>query len=209
MSDLVFSHFKESSDLIIQSADVLNAPIAEAIDLVSTALINGNKILACGNGGSAADAQHFAAELMGRFEMERNPFPAVSLTTDTSILTAVANDYDYDQVFARQVQGLGRRGDILLAITTSGNSDNVLSAVQTAQNMGMQIVALTGREGGELAHMIRASDCHICVPHDRTARIQEVHTLIIHCISEGVDLNLYGDLSMHNTSTLLSRKKPV
>lgn len=193
MSDLIFNHFKESADLIIKSADLLAAPIAEASELMIQAIARGNKILVCGNGGSTADAQHFAAELMGRFEKERNPLAAVSLTTDTSLLTAVANDYGYERAFARQVQGLGRSGDILFALSTSGNSTSILLAVEAAKALDMRVIALTGRGGGELSKMMGTAGCHICIPHDRTARVQEVHGLIIHCLCAAIDQSLDSD----------------
>jgi D-sedoheptulose 7-phosphate isomerase len=150
-------------------------------------------VLACGNGGSAADAQHFAAEFVGRFERERPELGAIALTTDSSILTAIANDYSYDQVFAKQVRALGQSGDVLLAITTSGNSANVLLAIEAAHERDMTVVALTGRGGGKMNQALRETDVHICVPHERTARIQEVHLLAIHCICDGVDIQLLGE----------------
>lgn len=192
MRDHIFDHFKEASDLIIQCADKLNAPIADAIEIMSSALMRGNKILSCGNGGSAADAQHFSSELMGRFERERNPFPSIALTTDTAFLTAVSNDYDFDVIFSRQIQALGQGGDVLLALSTSGNSRNVIAAVETAHQLGMYVVALIGREGGELGTILSTNDCQILVTHARTARIQEVHGLIIHCICDGIDNKLCG-----------------
>ena len=150
-------------------------------------------MLACGNGGSAADAQHFAAEFVGRFERERPELGAIALTTDSSILTAIANDYSYAQVFAKQVRALGQSGDVLLAITTSGNSANVLLAIEAAHERDMTVVALTGRGGGKMNQVLRETDVHICVPHERTARIQEVHLLAIHCICDGVDIQLLGE----------------
>ena len=150
-------------------------------------------MLACGNGGSAADAQHFAAEFVGRFERERPELGAIALTTDSSILTAIANDYSYEQIFAKQVRALGQSGDVLLAITTSGSSPNVLAAIEAAHERDMTVVALTGRGGGKMNQALRETDVHICVPHERTARIQEVHLLTIHCICDGVDAQLLGD----------------
>jgi D-sedoheptulose 7-phosphate isomerase len=188
----ILAHFHESAELKIQSAAALSQPIAAAIDLMFGALSNGNKILACGNGGSAADCQHFAAELVGRFERERFPLPAMALTTDTSILTAVANDYSYREIFSKQVQAFGQAGDILLAISTSGNSANVLAAVEAALEREMRIVLLTGKDGGDLARMLTDADVNICVPHTRTARIQEVHLVTIHCICDGIDVALFG-----------------
>jgi D-sedoheptulose 7-phosphate isomerase len=186
------SHFQESAELKIQAASVLAGPIEEATELMFAALANGNKILACGNGGSAADCQHFAAELVGRFERERLPLPALALTTDTSILTAVANDYSFNEVFAKQVQAFGQAGDVLLAISTSGNSTSILNAVNAAHEREMLVVALTGKGGGALAKLLSDADVNICVPHDRTCRIQEVHLLTIHVLCDGIDAALFG-----------------
>lgn len=188
----ILSHFHESAEVKIASAAVLAEPIARAIDVMFFALSNGNKILACGNGGSAADCQHFAAELVGRFERERFPLPAMSLTTDTSIITAVANDYSYREIFSKQVQAFGQAGDILLAISTSGNSDNVMAAIHAAHEREMHVVALTGKGGGAIGTALAPSDVHICVPASRTARIQEVHLVTIHCICDGIDVALFG-----------------
>lgn len=187
------AHFQESAELKIKAASLLAEPISQAVELMFTALSNGNKILACGNGGSAADCQHFAAELVGRFERERLPLPALALTTDTSILTAVGNDYSFQEVFSKQVQAFGQSGDILLALSTSGNSANVLAAVDAALERDMRIVALTGKGGGAIARRLTDADVHICVPHDRTARIQEVHLLTIHCLCDGIDVALFGE----------------
>lgn len=188
----ILGHFHESAELKIQAAPILLQPIAEAVELMFTALSNGNKILACGNGGSAADCQHFAAELVGRFERERLPLPALALTTDTSILTAIGNDYSYQEIFSKQVQAFGQSGDILLALSTSGNSANVLAAVEAALEREMRVVALTGKGGGAIGKMLSDADVHICVPHERTARIQEVHLLTIHCLCDGIDVALFG-----------------
>jgi D-sedoheptulose 7-phosphate isomerase len=188
----ILAHFHESAELKIQSATVLAPHIAQAIELMFSALSNGNKILVCGNGGSAADAQHFAAELVGRFERERFPLPAIALTTDTSILTAVANDYSYREIFSKQVQAFGQAGDILLAFSTSGNSANVMAAIEAALEREMRVVALTGKGGGAIGKMLTDADVHICVPHDRTARIQEVHLVCIHSICDGIDVALFG-----------------
>jgi D-sedoheptulose 7-phosphate isomerase len=188
----IIAHFQESADLKMKSAAALSQPISQAVELMFAALSNGNKILACGNGGSAADCQHFAAELVGRFERERFPLPALALTTDTSILTAVGNDYSYKDVFTKQVQAFGQAGDILLAISTSGNSANVVAAVEAALEREMRIVALTGKDGGQIAKMLTDADVHINVPHTRTARIQEVHLVTIHCICDGIDVALFG-----------------
>jgi D-sedoheptulose 7-phosphate isomerase len=186
-------HFIDSADLKYHAAQVLSKPISAAIAAVLASVTSGGKVLACGNGGSAADAQHFAAEFVGRFERERPELGAIALTTDSSILTAVANDYSYEQIFAKQVRALGHSGDVLLAITTSGSSPNVLAAIQAAHERDMTVVALTGKGGGKMNQVLRETDVHICVPHDRTARIQEVHLLAIHCICDGVDVQLLGD----------------
>ncbi|MES2258973.1 MAG: phosphoheptose isomerase [Pseudomonadota bacterium] len=188
----ILAHFHESAEIKIQSATVLAQPIGQAIELMFSALSNGNKILACGNGGSAADAQHFAAELVGRFERERFPLPAISLATDTSILTAVANDYSFREIFSKQVQAFGQAGDILLAISTSGNSGNVMAAIEAALEREMRVIALTGKGGGAIGKLLTDADVHICVPAERTARIQEVHLVTIHAICDGIDVALFG-----------------
>ena len=189
----ILAHFQESADLKLKSGALLAQPIANAIELMFNALSNGNKILACGNGGSAGDAQHFAAELVGRFERERFPLPAISLSTDTSIITAVGNDYSFNEIFSKQVQALGQAGDILLAISTSGNSGNVLAAVEAALEREMRVVALTGKDGGKLGKLLTDADVHINVQHARTARIQEVHLVAIHSICDGIDVALFGE----------------
>ena len=188
----ILAHFHESAELKLQCAASLVQPISQAVELMFGALSNGNKILACGNGGSAADCQHFAAELVGRFERERFPLPALALTTDTSILTAVGNDYSYREIFSKQVQAFGQAGDILLAISTSGNSANVMAAIEVALEREMRVVAFTGKGGGAIGKMLSDADVHICVPHDRTARIQEVHLVTLHCICDGIDVALFG-----------------
>ncbi len=185
-------HFSDSAELKMRALDVLTEPIARAIDVMVKALLADGKVLSCGNGGSAADAQHFSAELLNRFERERPALAAIALTTDTSTLTSIANDYDYDQVFSKQVSALGNAGDVLLAISTSGNSRNVIRAMNAARERDMRIVALTGRGGGEMAKLLGAEDVHVCVPHKQTARIQEVHLLTIHCLCDGIDASLLG-----------------
>ncbi len=185
--------FFDSADLKYAAAEVLAKPIADAVNAVVGCITSGGKVLACGNGGSAGDAQHFAAEFIGRFERERPGLAAVALTTDSSILTAIGNDYDFNVIFAKQVQALGNPGDVLLAISTSGNSANVLAAVEAAHAKDMTIVALTGKGGGKLGERLGETDVHICVPHDRTARIQEVHLLVLHCLCDAVDLQLLGE----------------
>jgi D-sedoheptulose 7-phosphate isomerase len=187
------SHFTDSAQLKLAAAEALAPPIARAAGLVTEALLADGKILACGNGGSAADAQHLAAEMVGRFERERPELPAIALTTDTSILTAVANDYAFDHVFAKQVRALGDKGDVLVAFSTSGNSTNVIAAIEAAHERELSVVALTGKGGGRIGNMLRDGDVHICVPHDRTARIQEVHLLALHCLCDAIDNALLGD----------------
>jgi D-sedoheptulose 7-phosphate isomerase len=185
--------FFDSADLKYAAAEILARPIADAVSAVVGSITGGGKVLACGNGGSASDAQHFAAEFIGRFERERPGLAAIALTTDTSILTAVGNDYSFEVVFAKQVQALGSPGDVLLAISTSGNSANVLAAVDAAHAKDMTVVALTGRGGGKMLDRLTETDVHICVPHERTARIQEVHLLVLHCLCDAVDLQLLGE----------------
>jgi D-sedoheptulose 7-phosphate isomerase len=185
--------FFDSADLKYAAAEVLAKPIADAVSAIVGCITAGGKVLACGNGGSASDAQHFAAEFVGRFERERPGLAAISLSTDTSILTAIGNDYAFDAIYSKQVQALGAPGDVLLAITTSGNSANVLAAVEAAHAKEMTVIALTGRQGGKMNAMLSETDVHICVPHERTARIQEVHILALHCICDAVDLQLLGE----------------
>jgi D-sedoheptulose 7-phosphate isomerase len=189
----IHQHFIDSADLKYQAAGALSIPIAQAVETLYTAVTSGCKVLACGNGGSAADAQHFAAEFVGRFENERPELAALALTTDASILTAVANDFGYDQVFAKQVRALGQAGDVLLAISSSGNSPSVLAAIDAAHSRDMTVVVLSGKGGGATTDLLQETDIPICVPHERTARIQEVHLLIIHCLCDGVDALLLGE----------------
>ena len=187
------THFEEGIELRRRMAETLPAQIARAGEALAAALKSGRKALSCGNGGSAADAQHFAAELVGRFERERPGLPAVALTTDTSALTAIANDYDYDRVFSKQVEALGNEGDVLLAISTSGNSKNVIEAMKAAQARKVAVIALTGRDGGAMGRMCGPRDFHIHVAHPRTMRVQEVHLLVVHCLCEVVDNVIYGE----------------
>jgi len=185
-------HFNDSAQLKLKAHEVLAEPISQAIEIMVKTLLANGKILACGNGGSAADAQHFSAELLNRFERERPGLAALSLTTDTSTLTSIANDYDYEQVFSKQVSALGQPGDVLFAISTSGNSKNVTRALAAAHEREMRVVALTGRGGGEIGKLLAPEDVHICVPHSQTARIQEVHLLTLHCLCDGIDCLLLG-----------------
>lgn len=189
----VAAHFSDSAKLKLDAAAALSAPIARGIELMAGSLRAGGKILACGNGGSAADAQHFAAELVNRFERERPPLAGLALTTDSSTLTSIGNDYSYELVFEKQLRALGRKGDVLLAISTSGNSANVLAAMRASRELGLRIVALSGNGGGKMAGELTAEDVHVCVPHKRTMRIQEVHLLALHCLCDGIDSQLFGD----------------
>jgi len=185
-------HFDDSAQIKLQSKTVLAQPIADAAQAMVACLMNDGKILVCGNGGSAADSQHFAAELINRFEVERPGLAAIALTTDSSVLTSIANDYDYVQIFSKQVRALGMDGDVLLAISTSGNSPSVLEAIQAAHERNMPVVALTGKDGGKMASLLNPTDFHICVPAKSTARIQEVHLLVLHCLCDAIDHLILG-----------------
>jgi len=188
----ISENFSESAHLKLQSMDALAGPIAAAAERMVQCLKQDGKILSCGNGGSAADAQHFSAELLNRFEKERPGLAAMALTTDSSTLTSIANDYDYDQVFSKQVRALGQARDVLLAISTSGNSRNVITAVEAAHECQMGVVALSGRGGGKLGEVLSPADIHVCVPAQSTARIQEVHLLTLHCLCDAIDCLLLG-----------------
>ena len=190
LNQRVAAHFEESIKAKQLAKEVLTDASAQAAQLMFEALANDGKILACGNGGSAADAQHFAAEMTGRFEKERMELAAVALTTDTSALTAIGNDYGFDHMFSKQVRALGRTGDVLIGISTSGNSSNVIEAIKAAHDCGMKVVAFTGRDGGKIAAMLKDSDVLLNVPYQRTARIQEVHILLIHAICDCIDTML-------------------
>lgn len=188
----VQQHFEDSITAQQASRDALTEHIVTAATKMVQSLMNDGKILACGNGGSAADAQHFSAEMLGRFERERPGLAAIALSTDTSTITAIANDYDYDLVFSKQVRALGQNGDILLAISTSGNSSNIIEAIHAAHERHMSVIALTGRDGGKMNELLTKDDVHLCVPVQRTARIQEVHILAIHALCDLIDLMLLG-----------------
>ena len=188
----IASQFHDSAQTKLAAVDLLAAPIARAVEMMVNSLRGKGKIMACGNGGSAADAQHFSAELLNRFEAERPPLAAIALTTDTSTLTSIANDYSYDQVFAKQVRALGQPQDVLLAISTSGNSPNVIEAIRAAHEREVRVVALTGKGGGQMGELLAEGDIHICVPEERTARIQELHLLTLHCLCDGIDCLLLG-----------------
>lgn len=186
----ITNNFQSSINVKSASISVIKQPIVAASISMFNALSQNKKILSCGNGGSAADSQHFVAELVNRFQIERKPLAAISLTTDTSILTAIGNDYSYDLIFQKQVQALGQSGDIFVAISTSGNSKNIIKAVESAQQKNMKIILLTGNNGGKLAELMRPEDIKIQVPSTCTARIQETHILAIHCLCDAIDWQL-------------------
>lgn len=190
LQDRIRAHFQASVETKQATLPLVLPELVRASELLLRALRRGNKLLICGNGGSAADAQHFAAELTGRFEQDRQGLPCIALTTDTSALTSIANDYGYEQIFSRQVTALARAGDLLLALSTSGNSPNVLKAVEAAHAQGVEVIALTGRGGGKIAASLRASDIELRVAGDSTARIQETHILFLHCLCDAVDAGL-------------------
>ena len=186
------NHFLDSIETKRNALEELIIPIKHAANCISDSLLNEGKILSCGNGGSAGDAQHFSAELLNRFEIESPGLPAVALTTASSPLTAIANDYEYDQIFSKQILALVTNRDVLLAISTSGNSSNIIKAVQAAHERNMLVLSLTGNKGGKLAKLLKGDDIEIRVPSDRTARIQEIHLLVIHCLCDIIDAILFG-----------------
>lgn len=193
MQERIKQHFEASANLKLHARELMAPQIAAAAALMGRQLQAGGKVLSCGNGGSAADSQHFSSEMLNRFERERPGLPAIALTTDTSTLTSIANDYHYDEVFSKQVMALGQNGDILLAISTSGNSTNIVSAIDAAHTRGMHVVALTGRDGGAIATRLTQEDIELRVPSDTTARTQEVHLLVIHCLCDLIDQQLFGE----------------
>jgi D-sedoheptulose 7-phosphate isomerase len=193
LAQRIQQQFQDSAQAKLAALAVMAAPLEAAARRMVHSLAAGGKVMACGNGGSAADSQHFAAELLNRFEKERPPLAAIALTTDTSTLTSIANDYRYEDVFAKQVRALGRSGDVLLAISTSGNSPNVIEAIKVAHANGVRVVALTGKGGGKMTALLSPNDIHLCVPAERTARIQEVHLVCIHCLCDGIDALMLGE----------------
>lgn len=192
LQDLTKQYFQDSIETKMQAMEPLSDPIAKAAEYIVSRLMQGSKILSCGNGGSAGDAQHFSSEMLNRYERERPGLPAMALTTDTSTLTSIANDYSYQEIFAKQIRALGHPGDLLLAISTSGNSENIVAAIEAAHEQELGVIALTGRDGGEIHDMLNETDIEICVPSDSTARIQEVHLLVIHCLCALIDTQLLG-----------------
>lgn len=193
MQERIRRMFEQSIETKRTSLELLTPAIERAAACMAQCLLSERKILSCGNGGSAGDAQHFSSEMLNRFERERPGLPAIALTTDASTVTSIANDYHFDEVFSKQVRALGQHDDVLLAITTSGNSTNVLKAVEAAHDKGMRVVALTGRDGGRMVDILRDEDVEIRVPAQATARIQEVHLLVIHCLCDLIDLHLFGE----------------
>lgn len=193
LQDRIINHFSDSIETKQNAMSSLCELIEFASQRIVEALVNDKKVLACGNGGSAGDAQHFSSEMLNRFERERPALPAIALTTDTSTLTSIANDYHFDEVFAKQIRALGQPGDVLLVYSTSGNSANILKAVHVAHEKGMPVIALTGKDGGALAATLNETDIEIRVPSDSTARVQEVHLLISHCLCDLIDHQLFGN----------------
>jgi len=192
LQDRVTSLFNASIKAKRDAMELVIPSISNASIVAVQALLDGNKILCCGNGGSAADAQHFSAELLNRFEIERPGLPAMTLTADTSTITAIANDYAFNEIFAKQVKALGKAGDLLVAISTSGNSRNIIQAIKAAHERSMKVIALTGRDGGEITKLLKSSDVEIRVISQSTARVQEVHILILHCLCDLIDVQLFG-----------------
>lgn len=191
-SDLIHHHFQQSIATKLATVELLSDMIVAAGQLMAQALLNGHKIMSCGNGGSASDAQHFSSELLNRFERERPSLPAIALTTDTSTITSIANDYDYKEIFSKQIRALGQSGDILLAISTSGNSWNVVKAIEAAHEKNIAVIALTGKDGGHMVDELHDQDIELRIPADVTARIQESHGLVIHCLCDLIDRELFG-----------------
>ncbi|PCI18503.1 MAG: phosphoheptose isomerase [Piscirickettsiaceae bacterium] len=194
LQDRIYQHFTDSIQTKHEALELLATPIEAAARLIVASLLNNGKVLSCGNGGSAGDAQHFSSEMLNRYERERPSLPAIALSTDTSTITSIANDYSYDEIFAKQLRALGQEGDILLAYTTSGNSSNIIKAIHVAHDRGLSVIAVTGRDGGQLASLslLQDGDVELRVPSSSTARIQEVHLVITHCLCDLIDFQLFG-----------------
>ncbi len=192
IANRITQHFTDSAHLKLQALEILADPIVKAAERMVQCLMSEGKIMACGNGGSAADAQHFSAEMLNRFERERPGLATIALTTDSSTMTSIANDYAFEQVFSKQVRALGHPTDLLLAISTSGNSKNILEAIHAAHDREITVIALTGNGGGQIAESLYHTDIHLCVPSTVTARIQEIHLLTLHCLCDAIDYLLLG-----------------
>lgn len=194
LQERIYQHFNDSIQTKHDALELLPALIESAANSIVQSLLNNGKVLTCGNGGSAGDAQHFSSEMLNRFERERPSLPAIALSTDTSTLTSIANDYSFNEVFSKQIRALGQSGDILLAYTTSGNSGNILEAIRTAHDREMIIIVVTGKDGGQLSSLslLNENDIELRVPSNSTARIQEVHLLITHCLCDLIDFQLFG-----------------
>lgn len=191
LSSHVKTIFNDSIQTLITTADTISETVAKAGEIIVDALLNNHKILACGNGGSAADAQHFSSEMLNRFECERPSLPAIALTTDTSTITSIGNDYHFNEIFSKQIKALGQAGDILIAISTSGNSKNIVDAIVAAHHRQMRVIALTGKNGGDIPPLLNATDIEIRIPSESTARIQEAHGIVIHCLCDIIDRQLF------------------
>lgn len=192
LQDRIYQHFTDSIQTKHEALELLAAPIEAAASRIVDSLLNNGKVLTCGNGGSAGDAQHFSSEMLNRFERERPSLPAIALSTDTSTITSIANDYSYDEIFAKQLRALGQEGDVLLAYTTSGNSSNIVAAIKVAHDRGLNVIAVTGKDGGQLDALLKENDIELRVPSNSTARIQEVHLVITHCLCDLIDFQLFG-----------------
>ena len=192
LQDRIYQHFTDSIQTKHEALELLAAPIETAASRIVDSLLNNGKVLTCGNGGSAGDAQHFSSEMLNRFERERPSLPAIALSTDTSTITSIANDYSYDEIFAKQLRALGQEGDVLLAYTTSGNSSNIVAAIKVAHDRGLNVIAVTGKDGGQLDALLKENDIELRVPSNSTARIQEVHLVITHCLCDLIDFQLFG-----------------
>ncbi len=192
VQEIVNQHFDEHVNAVNKSKNQLNKSITTGADLIIQCLLNEGKLLCCGNGGSSGDASHFASELINRFELERSALPAIALTTDSAVITSIANDYQYEHIFARQIEALGLKTDCLIAFSTSGNSKNVINAIQAAHAKSMSVLAITGKRGGEIRKILNNEDIEICIPFEKTSRIQEIHLIVIHILCDLIDKHLFN-----------------